>query len=53
LSSVADSVPKDDNNASLSRPTPFKAAETTSAGDASRKARSSSAAEGSVETDET
>ncbi len=51
FSSVADSVPKDDTSASFSRPTAFNAAAITSAGEASRSARSSSSAEGSADTD--
>ncbi|MGY3031447.1 hypothetical protein ACVIIV_000617 [Bradyrhizobium sp. USDA 4354] len=51
FSSVADSVPKDETSASLSRPTVFSAAAMISAGEASRKVRSSSSAEGNAETE--
>src|SRR5262249_34258009 len=46
FSTAADSVPKDDTSANLSRPTIRKAVAITSAGDASRSARSSSSAGG-------
>jgi hypothetical protein len=44
--SAADSMPKEETTASLSRPTMRSALAITSAGEASRRARSSSAAVG-------